>query len=187
MANTCIVSYVFEGNKKTLKRISDLIEKAVNKTIPARDNSSHTWQGNVLYELGASFNSTDYIRGFFCAEASFENGALRFDCEEKWHRGDFAEILCKKFPSLSVYWIAEEGGCEIYETNDAEGKYFAERYYVDTCINGEYESEYFTDEEGVYKWLTEHANCKNMEDVEAFNEAATLDDFIYIHEFEIAS
>lgn len=186
MANMCMVSYAIEGNRRTLKRISEKINGAMKGTIPEKEGSSNNWQGNVLTALNIQMRPRDDIRGFFYEEPKLEGGVLKFNCEEKWHRGEFAELLERKFPSLSVYWIAEESGCGIYETNDADGKYFAERYWVDTCVDGGYDSEYFETEEAVWEYLTNRAGCKNAEDVEAFNDAVTNgEDFIYIHEFEI--
>lgn len=186
MANICLVSYVIEGNRRTLKRISEAINGALQGTVPIKKDSSNSWQGNVLAALNIKVRQCDDIRGFFYEEPVLKGNVLKFNCEEKWNRGDFAELLEHKFPSLSVYWIAEESGCDIFETNDADGKYFAERYWVDTCVNGDYDSEYFETEEAVWEYLINRADCKSKEDVEAFNEAAINgDDFIYIHEFEI--
>jgi hypothetical protein len=80
----------------------------------------------------------------------------------------------------------------VFCTNDREGKYFPERYWVDTAIDGIYNSEYFETEEQVYKWLDKltYGKVKCEEDVEKFNadyEDSGTDDknFIYIHEFKI--
>lgn len=98
----------------------------------------------------------------------------------------------KQFPDIKVYWIVEESGCEVYCTNDREGKYFPERYWVDTCIDGIYNSEYFKTEEQVYVWLDKltYGRVKCEEDVEKFNadyedSDASDKNFIYIHEFEV--
>lgn len=176
-----MTAYAIEGNKRTLNRIKNAIEHH-----ETRENSSEQWEGNVLDALGIKFSNDRYMRGFIYESPSLENGVLRFNAEEAWGRTDFADMLTKKFPSLTVYWTAEEPGMEIYATNDADGRYFPERYYVDTCVNGAYESNYFTDEQSVYEWLTEIANCKDASDVESFNASVTNDDdYIYVHEFEI--
>ncbi len=46
-------------------------------------------------------------------------------------------------PDLTIYFCVEEPGCEIYATNDAEGKYFADRFYVDSYVNDIFSHEYF--------------------------------------------
>jgi hypothetical protein len=94
------------------------------------------------------------------------------------------------FSEIKVYWIVEESGCEVYCTNDKKGKYFPERYWVDTAQDDIYDSEYFSTEEAMYKWLNEKYGVKSKEEVEAWNAdyEATGDEcenFIYIHEFDI--
>jgi hypothetical protein len=37
----------------------------------------------------------------------------------------------KAFPSIKVYYIEEEPGCEVFNTNDANGEYFPYRYLLD--------------------------------------------------------
>lgn len=131
-----------------------------------------------------------YLRGFI-QDFSWGNDkytTIRIYAEEAWGLTDFYRLLEKSFPEIKVYYIVEEPGCDIYATNDSEGKYFSDRYFVDTCIGGDYQSEYFQTEEDVYEWISQISDCKNKEDVEAFNEnrrAADSDDFIYIHKFDV--
>ena len=100
--------------------------------------------------------------------------------------------LEQKFPDIKVYWIVEESGCVVYATNDKEAKYFKDRFWVDTCINNNYQSDYFQFESSVYKWLHDITDGKvsSAEDVEKFNsdhEDAGDDDknFINIHPFKV--
>ena len=193
MPNWCMTAYAIEGNKRTLKRIEKTINKALDGTLAkAVEKSDKTWQGNVLNALGVKFIKDGSwnvnIRGFFYDKPEMRDGALRFTCEEAWSRTEFAEMLCKKFPSLTVYWMEEEPGFDVYATNDANGKYFYDRFFVDTCIGGEYQSEYFETKEDAYKWISMISECENEEDVAAFNEnrqQADSDDYIYVNEFDV--
>lgn len=85
--------------------------------------------------------------------------------------------------------MTEEEGMGIYATNDKEGKYFPDRFFVDTCINGNYQSNYFSRESNAYYWLSKitEGKVKTKEEVEAFNEDVDRDpdDFIYVHEYRI--
>ena len=173
-----------------MERINNAIENH-----PVKDKSSDNWQCNVLSALGMSDEDIDKrpMRGFvseheYMGEIGDGDAKLKMCCEEAWSRTGFAEVLHEIFPDISIYWIAEESGCGIYETNDSEGGFYPERYYVDTCIGGEYDSEYFTNEADAYEWLSQRSDCKCAADVEAFNEnrrKADSDDFIYVHEFEV--
>lgn len=185
MANWASTTYVIEGPKETLQKI----EKAITEAINTKDNKYEEYKVcdelNIPYEIGKT-----HLGGLIEEEPWYDdNGSLYFYAEERWGLQDFNELLEKKFPDIKVYWVVEEPGNEVYATNDKEGKYFPDRFYVDTCINGIYQSEYFTTEEEMYKWLSENTNgkIKSLEDAENFNESSDTpkEDFISIHEFEV--
>lgn len=200
MANWASTSYAIEGPKEILEKI----ELAINNP-DFNETGDESWEGYVLKALGIEWVSKDqdrengkYMRGFIDSGVEpysdfYDNlGVLRFCAEEAWGRTDFCEVLEEAFPDIKIYWIVEESGCEIYVTNDKEGKYFPDRYWVDIAQNDIYNSEYFTNKEDMYEWLSNITNgrVKSEEDVEAFNsdckDAGTEDEnFIYIHEFEI--
>lgn len=182
------VSYAIEGSEKSLKKIAEAIITAVHSD----DKRYEMYQAAEYLKLSDIENSR--LGGEISEEPTWDKntGALRFWSEERWGLQDFAELLEKKFPDIKVYWVVEECGCEVYCTNDKEGKYFPERYWVDTCIDDIYNSEYFETEEDVYKWLDRltYGRVKSKEDVEKFNadyedSEASDDNFIYIHEFEV--
>ena len=188
MANMASVAYAIEGPKDTLQKIDMAIVMAVN----SKDNRYEMYQ--VAEYLKLPITDDTRLGGEISEEPTWDEdtGALRFWSEERWCLQDFAELLEKQFPDIKVYWIVEECGCEVYCTNDAEGKYFPERYWVDTCIDSICNSEYFETEEQVYKWLDKLTNgrVKSEEDVEEFNadyeDADAIDEnYIYIHEFEV--
>lgn len=186
MANIASVAYAIEGSEESLKKIAEAIIKAVH----SKDKRYEMYQAAEYLKLPITDGIS--LRGEIEDDPELENGVLRFWSEERWGLQDFADLLEEKFPDIKVYWIVEEPGCEVYCTNDWEGKYFPERYYVDTCIDDIYNSEYFQTEEAAYAWLDKLTNgrVKSKEDVEKFNadyEDSGTDDvnFIYVHEFEI--
>ena len=192
MPNWCMTSYTIVGKASDVKRINDAL-----KNHPVKEDSAKNWQGNILNALGVSYDDVDKhsMRGFlyehdYIGETGDGDAQLKMLYEEAWCRTDFADVLQEVFPDISIYWMAEEPGCELYQTNDSDGNFYPDRYYVDTCINGEYESEYFTTEEAAYEWLSQRSDCKCADDVELFNESrqlADLEDFIYVHEFDIVN
>ena len=191
MPNWCTTSYMIEGPHETLKKINDAILHH-----EVQENSSSDWEGNVLLALGITWkqNTPDgkgyYMRGFIQDSPSLGENTLEFYADEAWGVTDFNEVLEKNFPDIKVYFIAEEPGMEVYITNDAEGKFFPTRYYVDTCIKDDYQSEYFETEEEAYKWLSDITQGKitNEEQVNAFNsDVEDTDDFIYVYEFKIVN
>lgn len=188
MANMASVAYAIEGPKETLQKINGALITAVH----SEDKRYEMYQAAEYLKLPI----TDETRlgGEISEEPTWDEntGALRFFSEERWGLQDFAELLEKHFPDIKVYWIVEEPGMEIYCTNDKDGKYFPERYWVDICIDGIYDSDYFKTEKQIYKWLDKltYGRVKSKEDVEEFNadyeDSGTEDEnFIYVHEFEI--
>ena len=185
-----MTSYTIVGKAGDVERINNALENH-----PVKEKSAENWQGNILNALGVSYDALENrsLRGFlyehdYIGEIGDGDAQLKMLFEEAWCRTEFAEVLSELFPDISIYWQAEEPGCNIYQTNDSAGGFYPERYYVDTCIDGNYESEYFTTEEEAYEWLSQISDCKCAADVEAFNdnrEKADSDDFIYVHEYEI--
>lgn len=188
MANWATTNYVIEGNPKSLKEIYDAI--LYPDCEPSSDKS---WEGNVLRTISPSIDLSKYryMRGFIYDDPELSN-VLKFSAEEAWGVTDFDDALTDLFDDIKVYWVTEEPGMEVYETNDANGKYFTDRYWVDTALSDIYRSEYFKTEKEVYKWLSDitDGKVKTEADVEKFNkghEDAGTDDgnFICVHEFRI--
>ena len=196
MANWAITDYVIEGPKDILQKIKDAI---ANHEVA--EGSSHGWEGNILNALNISYEKQAiqqngdhlevtgyYMRGFITDEAWFDDGTLRFYAEEAWGVTDFYKVLEKEFPEIKVFYKVEEPDDCVYATNDKEGKYFPERFYVDICYKGNYESEYFIFEDAVYKWINEitASEISTAEEVEAFNDAnENGEDFIHVYEFDV--
>ena len=163
MAHWASTSYRIEGSKNELERVFNVIDDFMtDKRKPVRENASKEWEGNIVRVLGATDEQMEnnYLRGFI-QEYEMNGDTICVEAEEAWGTTDFRHVLAQLIPELTIYYIVEEPGCEIYATNDSEGKYFIDRFYVDACINGNYESDYF-----------------EIEEQEG-------DDFIYVHEFEI--
>lgn len=180
------VAYAIEGSEKSLTEILGAICLAVHS------DKCHWEEYQTCINLGFTEEELEDKRlgGEISDEPTLDNGVLRFYAEERWGLQDFEELLRQKFSDIKIYWVVEECGCEVYCTNDKEGKYFPERYWVDTAQDDIYQSEYFKTEEATYEWLNKKYGVKSKEEVEAWNAdyEATGDDcenFIYIHEFEI--
>lgn len=188
MANWATTNYVIEGNPKSLERIYDAILHPAHQ-----EGSDNSWEGNVLLALDKDIDikSVGYLRGFLYDNPELSD-VLRFSAEEAWGRSDFGDALMNIFNDIKVYWITEEPGMGIYQTNDEDCKYFPDRFYVETRIDGSYESNYVSKEEFVYQWLSTitKGEVKTKEDVESFNakheeDETDEDNYIMIHEFEV--
>lgn len=163
MANMASTSYCIEGSKKDLKRLYKLIDGFMTrKEKPFWEDSAENWLGNVIKALGAT--------------------------EEAWGTTDFRHILKKLMPELTIYYIVEEPGFEVYATNDADGKYFTERFNVDACVDGHDYWEYFQEEKETMDYVASLLKKDNITeaDIEQWNkEHEEEGDFIHVHEFEV--
>lgn len=190
MANWALTSYLIEGSKKDLERIYNIIDNFMSgRQDPVETGASGNWEGNILKTLGATEGQlkNNYLRGFI-QEYEMDEGVILIEAEEAWGDTDFRHVLKTLMPELTIYFITEEPGCEVYITNDADGKYFPCRFYVQSCIDGNYEEEYFEDETEAMEYIAPLIGKEkiNKADLEAWNKQHEDDyDYVYVHEFEV--
>ena len=189
MANWASTSYAIEGNKSDLERMFNVINDFVKSNVkPVEANASKEWEGNIVKALGASKEQmkNNYLRGFIQTYEIID-GVLYIEAEEAWGATDFRHLLVKLMPELTIYYIVEECGCEVYATNDSNSKYFTESYYVDICIDGDYFSEYFNKEERVLAYVAQLLKREKitMTEIDEWNEKQDdNENYIYVHEFK---
>ena len=81
---------------------------------------------------------------------------FKFQTESAWSPNVdvFRKIISDKYgEDLDMDYCSEEPGVGIYINTDEEGFFFTDRYYLDSCINSEYETEYFENKQEVLDWL----------------------------------
>ncbi len=189
MANWASTSYAIEGSKSDLERVFNVIDGFVKGNVkPVEENTSKEWEGNIVTALGATDEQmkNNYLRGFIQTYEIID-GVLHLEAEEAWGTTDFRHLLAKLMPVLTIYYIVEECGCEVYATNDCDGKYFTESYYVDICIDGDYFSEYFDTEKQVLAYVAQLLKKESvtMKEIDEWNEEQDdNENYIYVHEFK---
>ena len=189
MANWASTSYAIEGNKSDLESVFNVINDFVKSNVkPVEANASKEWEGNIVKALGASEEQmkNNYLRGFIQTYEIID-GVLYIGAEEAWGATDFRHLLAKLMPELTIYYIVEECGCEVYATNDCDGKYFTDSYYVDICIDGDYFSEYFDTEKQVLAYVAQllKKELVTMKEIDEWNEEQDdNENYIYVHEFK---
>ena len=192
MANWASTSYAIEGSKSDLERVFNVIDDFVKGNVkPVEENTSKEWEGNIVTALGATDEQmkNNYLRGFIQTYEIID-GVLHLEAEEAWGTTDFRHLLAKLMPMLTIYYIVEECGCEVYATNDCDGKYFTESYYVDICIDGDYFSEYFDTEKQVLAYVAQLLKKESvtMKEIDEWNEEQDdNENYIYVHEFKYVS
>lgn len=189
MANWASTSYAIEGNKSDLESVFNVINDFVKSNVkPVEANASKEWEGNIVKALGATDEQmkNNYLRGFIQTYEIID-GVLHLEAEEAWGATDFRHLLVKLMPELTIYYIVEECGCEVYTTNDSDGKYFTDSYYVDACIDEDYFSDYFNTEKQVLVYVAQLLNREviSMEEIDEWNkEQDDSENYIYVHEFK---
>ena len=151
MANWASTSYRIEGNQKDLQELNDLCKAFMNKERPALEKGAdENWEGNIILALGEEIGDK-YIRGFI-QTCELSDGLLRISAEEAWGVTDFNLLLEKHYDNMKVYFIVEEEMCEIFATNDTEGKYFNSRSILTSYVDGKYHREEFKNKNEALKY-----------------------------------
>ena len=189
MANWASTSYRIEGSESDLKKVYDVIDNFVSgRSKPVLEDASTEWEGNIVKALGASDEQLkeSYLREFI-EEYELDGDVISINAEEAWGATDFRHILGNLMPELTIYYIVEEAGCDVFATNDIDGKYFPEQYLVDAYVKDADFYEYFETKEQMKDFVSSLIGKEDFtnEDIEAWNEEHEDDNsYIYVHEFQ---
>ena len=126
MPNICTAYYVIEGEKKELDALYETMTSLQAMEQPLVENSfGPTWLGCLVKALGG--NPKEVLCRGEWMDLERADDTLRVTFETAWTPCYEVTALMKStYPSLHIYYKAEEPNCEIYEKNDVEGKYFPE-------------------------------------------------------------
>ena len=142
MPNWCSTKYAIEGPKEEIKNLYDKIQEWTSKEYKKSDFGLN-WLGNIVLGAGLDYNKTPCRGTLTYAETvdgyeednltlSMETETAWTDCTTMWE-----QIVKKYAPHSSIYYQAEEPGCEYYVTNDADGRYYPEKYIIRTYVDDE--------------------------------------------------
>ena len=114
MPNICITNYVIEGEKKELDALYQTMKEQQENNL-----------GCLVKALGKNPEEVE-CRGVW-TDLERQGDTLRVTFETAWTPCyEVSTLLKEAYPSLRIFYKAEEPGCEVYLKNDAEGKYFPE-------------------------------------------------------------
>lgn len=189
MPNWCWTSYIAVGDKQ---EIHDLYKKM--KSLEEGEKSlvengfGKTWLGNLVTILDGDWNNISCRGEFFELQIDSDENSLRFEAMTAWGElSDLRRFICSKYPSLSIYYRAEEPGNCYYATNDADGEYFPERIKIDEWDN---DPEYCVTWDEVFQVIAEKTGTAvhNMDDMhrvlETYNSGHE-DGSIHVYEFTV--
>lgn len=126
MPNICITHYVIEGEKKEIDALYETMTslQAMEQPLVA-SNFGPTWLGCLVKALGK--NPKEVLCRGEWMDLERADDTLRVTFETAWTPCyEVAALMKSTYPSLHIYYKAEEPGNGIYVKNDVEGKYFPE-------------------------------------------------------------
>lgn len=183
MANWAMTTYIIEGPQEDLQKIYDAI-----KNPSVQEGSSDEWEGNILNTLGIKWDDKDYyMRGFIYDEPELDD-ILTINAEEAYGLTDFRIPLKKHFPNIKIYWNTEEPDDDVYATNDVDGKYFQERFYVNVWTKDADGIEYFCSKDNALKYVSNmtKGTVNSIEDIEKFNKKYNdSDQYIIFRKYDV--
>ena len=114
MANICTTNYVIEGKKEELDALYQKMKGLQGQSL-----------GQLVEALGKNPDEI-MCRGDW-SDLERHGDTLRMIFETAWTPCyEVTQLMKAVYPSLRIFYKAEEPGCEVYLKNDAEGKYFPE-------------------------------------------------------------
>ena len=142
MANECFTQVRILGEKKEISKVYEMLNSL--------EENGKNWLGDIVDALGGNHDEV-YCRGDFENVDLISETEIGLDERSAWRPMVEVWNLLQSIHDVEVYWVAEEGGCGYYATNDAEGKVFSERYEVYLGDS----TEYFDTMEEVLKYANE--------------------------------
>jgi len=122
MANICITNYVIEGEKKELDALYETMKKLQDSGASVE---YATGLGLLVEALGKAPDEVMCRGGW--TELERKDDTLRITFETAWTPCyEVTDLMKAIYPSLRIFYKAEEPDAGIYLKNDAEGKYFPE-------------------------------------------------------------
>lgn len=179
MSNTCFTTYkVVSEKKKDVTKLFKTIKRLDGRKTPLVKNGWYDpklWLGCLVKALGGDPQKV-YCRGTITFY-EMEDDVLTLNTETAWaEMSETRHFIESCFPGMKIFYIEEESGCERFYTNDSEGIYFKDRYYLD----GFDDSEYFETLEEAAKYVKEIVGHYVEADFDAIDKA--LSDYVVEHE-----
>ena len=114
MPNICTTNYVIEGKKDELDALYQKMKELRGQSL-----------GQLVEALGKDPNEVMCRGGW--TELEHEGDILRMTFETAWTPCyEVTQLMKEAYPSLRIFYKAEEPGCGVYLKNDGDGKYFPE-------------------------------------------------------------
>lgn len=188
MPNWCNTSYKFVGDKEEIADLYNKLQSLNDMPEPLVENGfGKLFLGCVVNLFGGDWKEI-YCRGEIDYMEICGDSMIQLSTMTAW--GDVPEVwdfVCKNYPSIKYYYLAEEGGLCYYVNSDTTGEYFPEKYYV---LHAEGYSEYLDDDEELLEYIAEKIGAAEIESIDQLDQLLEqynkehANEEIYYHEFK---
>jgi hypothetical protein len=170
MPNWCTTNYVITGNVDEIDNVYGIMRQIEETPNPSTD--FHPWLGDLVTAMEGNWKDVRCRGEWTCLERT-SNNTIEFLTETAWcPMNEVLDLVCSKYPTLRYYYMAEEPGFEIFETNDELGMYFTDICYLDVkSPDGQFFKMYFDDETKAFKMLSDTLGIS----IETAEDIAALD------------
>lgn len=193
MSNPAFMSVCIVGDRRQLRSLYQKMLRLQNRKKPLIENGFYhpeRWLGNLVSRLGGDYNEV-YCRGTW-DDLDLNRERLYFFTESAWNAPfDLLRLIQKVYPGLEIFFSAVGDDWDSYLTNDAERRFFTNRFELDMPPDNDYYDSIEEVAELVGNYIGHHieptkeAVYQAIEEWEDENE--DLDDYINLKEFEIVS
>lgn len=136
MANWALVTYKCvcadtEQANELVKVLDEL--KSLPKPYSESD-FGNLWMGCVVARLGGKIDGKDGVRcrGEIFGDYSVEGNVVTLVTEQAWtEQESFRYFVESKFAGMKIYYLCDESNEGIYCTNDKDGRFFHDSYWLD--------------------------------------------------------
>lgn len=131
MPNWASITYKCVGDPKEIRQLHGVlryIEKRKTTIVP--NGFGKWWLGNLVTKLGGNWEKYS-CRGDIVDYSQEDKNTLFIWQNTAWGEQEgVRRIIEEKLPSIKVYFLEEEPGCELFTTNSYE--HFPEKYFIDS-------------------------------------------------------
>ena len=206
MANTCFTTItITHKNERKVKDFFEKVDTWAKKGYLDNDynrpNIDYWWLGNIVGNSGIAKwtkkenGDSDFVPNIRCrgmlTRLELNGNQIIIDTETAWSPMlEMWQLLCQKYlRGAEIYYTADEGGNELYQTNDPD---MIGKYYIDIIDNvpEEFddiaESEYEATEEMVIKLLQRvlHSDETDIKKLLDLLDESDVEDWLHIHKWE---
>ena len=170
MPNWAAVCYKVTGQHEQVEKLYNIMLELGAMPFPGlvENGFGSEWFGNLVTKLGGDPNKV-YCRGSW-TNLQYSDGILTIDIESAWDElNELRAFLEDTFPDIKIWYQCEESGCGIYTTNDPDGTYFPDRYYLWDELG--MDCEYYSSLDALLKAVENKTGSKHLNSFNAAEKA----------------